>query len=187
MIVVIDNYDSFVNNLARYFRLAGHETQLIRNDEVSVDEVLKLNPSAIVISPGPKAPSDAGISMDLIRAAHQTIPILGVCLGHQCIGEVFGGLIERAKRPLHGVSSLIQHEGDGIFKGIPNPMKVGRYHSLIVNLPDQSILKVTATSEEGEVMAIQHNEYPTFGVQFHPESVLTEHGMDIINNFLESI
>lgn len=187
MIVVIDNYDSFVNNLARYFRLAGQETQLIRNDEMSVAEVLELNPSAIVISPGPKAPIDAGISMELIKTAYQTIPILGVCLGHQCIGEVFGGRVERAKRPLHGVASSIRHDGEGIFKAVPNPMKVGRYHSLIVNLPDQSILKVTATSEEGEIMAIQHNEYPTFGVQFHPESVLTEHGMNLINNFLESI
>ena len=187
MIVVIDNYDSFVQNLARYVRLAGQETTIIRNDEMTVDQVLDLSPSAIVISPGPKSPNEAGMSIELIKAAYQTIPILGVCLGHQAIGAAFGGEIVKAKRAMHGQASAIHHNGTGLFEGIKQPMVVGRYHSLVVNLPDQSILNVAATSDEGEIMAFQHVEYPTYGVQFHPESILTEDGMTIIQNFMRAI
>lgn len=187
MIVVIDNYDSFVRNLARYIRLAGEETQIVLNDKVSVDDVLNLKPSAIVISPGPCGPNESGISVDLIRAAYKNIPILGVCLGHQCIGHVFGHRISRAKHPMHGMSSPITHDGVGLFANLPNPLLVGRYHSLIVDRNENSPLKITAKSEDNEIMALQHPEFPVFGVQFHPESILTEYGQRIINNFLEVI
>lgn len=187
MIVIIDNYDSFVHNLARYVRLAGHETKIIRNDEMSVAEVLDFEPAAIIISPGPKGPQQAGMSMGLIHAAYQTIPILGVCLGHQCIGAAFGGVVEKAKQPLHGMASVIRHDGSRLFKGLPSPMTVGRYHSLIVNFPDTSILQVTARSEQGEVMAFEHPDYPVYGVQFHPESILTDNGIGLIKNFLETL
>lgn len=187
MIVVIDNYDSFVQNLARYIRLAGHETKIIQNDEMTVTEILNLKPDAIVISPGPYGPDRSGVCSELIRAAYKTIPILGVCLGHQCIGAIFGGTIGRAKQPMHGMSSRIEHDGTGLFKNIPSPMDVGRYHSLIVNLSDPSILTVTARSEQGEIMAFEHPEYHVYGVQFHPESILTDNGIELIKNFLETI
>lgn len=187
MIVVIDNYDSFVHNLARYVRLAGHDTKIIRNDEMSVAEVLNLKPSAIIISPGPNSPDEAGISVELVKAAYKTVPILGVCLGHQCIGAAFGADITKAIRPMHGIASVIRHDGTSVFKELPSPMTVGRYHSLIVKDVNPSILKVVATSEEGEIMAFAHLDYPTYGVQFHPESVLTENGMGLIKNFLEKI
>jgi para-aminobenzoate synthetase component 2 len=187
MIVIIDNYDSFVHNLARYVRLAGHDTKIIRNDAMSVGQILDLKPSAIIISPGPNSPVDAGISVELIKAAYNSIPILGVCLGHQCIGVAFGGQIEKAKQPMHGMASDIRHNGAGIFKNIGNPMVVGRYHSLIVKLSDPSILKVTARSEQGEIMAFEHADYPVYGVQFHPESILTVDGMTLIRNFLETL
>ena len=187
MIVVIDNYDSFVHNLARYVRLAGHDTKIIRNDAMSIAQILDLKPAAIIISPGPNSPDGAGISVELIKAAYKDIPILGVCLGHQCIGAAFGGEIVRSKQPLHGVASVIRHEGGGIFTGLPSTMSVGRYHSLIVNLPNPSILKVTARSELGEIMAFEHSEYPVYGVQFHPESILTENGIGLIKNFLETL
>lgn len=187
MIVIIDNYDSFVHNLARYVRLTEHETKVIRHDDMTTEEILNLKPSAIIISPGPKSPNEAGISVDLIKAAYQTIPILGVCLGHQAIGAAFGGEVVKAKRPMHGLASAIRHDRTGLFEGISQPMIVGRYHSLVVNLPDQSILKVAATSEEGEIMAFKHSEYPVYGVQFHPESILTEDGMTIIQNFVRTI
>ena len=186
MIVIIDNYDSFVHNLARYVRLAAGETRVIRNDEMSVDDIIALNPQAIIISPGPNTPYEAGISIKLIKSAYQTIPILGVCLGHQAIGAAFGGEIVRSLKPLHGRASPVFHDGTGLFKNIPQPMIVGRYHSLVVNLPDQSILKTLATSNEGEIMAFKHSDYPVYGVQFHPESILTEHGMKLIENFLET-
>ncbi|OFW88006.1 MAG: aminodeoxychorismate/anthranilate synthase component II [Alphaproteobacteria bacterium RIFCSPHIGHO2_12_FULL_45_9] len=187
MIVVIDNYDSFVHNLARLVRLAGQDTKIIRNDAMSVEQVLDLNPAAIIISPGPNAPKDAGISVGLIKAAYRDIPILGVCLGHQCIGEVFGGQVERAKQPMHGMASVIRHDESRLFNGLPNPMAVGRYHSLIVKFPEPSILKVTARSEQGEIMAFEHPDYPVYGVQFHPESILTDNGIGLIRNFLETI
>lgn len=187
MIVVIDNYDSFVHNLARYVRLAGHDTKIIRNDAMTVKQVLDLKPSAIMISPGPHSPSEAGISIDLIHAAYQDIPILGVCLGHQCIGMAFGGQVVKAKQPMHGMSSVIRHEGTGLFRNLPNPMTVGRYHSLIVKFEDPSILRITANSEQGEIMALAHPDYPVYGVQFHPESILTEKGLGLVENFLEII
>lgn len=184
MIVVIDNYDSFVHNLARYIRLTGQETRVIRNDDMTVDQILSLDPAGIVISPGPCTPQDAGISTDLVLAAHQSIPVLGVCLGHQCIGAAFGAEIARAKHPMHGLSSVITHDGLGVFAGVPNPLTVGRYHSLIVKLQNQPILKVSATSAEGEIMALTHPDYPVYGVQFHPESILTDHGQQLVENFV---
>lgn len=187
MIVVIDNYDSFVHNLARYVRLAGHRTRIIRNDEMTVQQILDLKPDALIISPGPNAPDKAGISVELIKAAYQLVPILGVCLGHQSMGVAFGGKIVKAKQPMHGMASIIKHDGTGLFDRMPQPMSVGRYHSLIVNLPDSSILRVTARSEEGEIMAFEHRDYPVYGVQFHPESILTVNGMGLIKNFLEKL
>jgi para-aminobenzoate synthetase component 2 len=184
MIIVIDNYDSFVQNLARYVRLAGAATQVIRHDDMTVDDVLALRPSGIVISPGPCGPAEAGISVDLIRAACTTLPILGVCLGHQCIGAAFGARVVRAKRPMHGRASTLHHDGQGLFAGIENPIAIGRYHSLIVEVGDAAPLQVLARSEEGEVMAMRHKDYPVFGVQFHPESILTEQGQDIMTNFV---
>lgn len=187
MIVVIDNYDSFVHNLARYVRLAGHDTKIIRNNEMTVEQILALEPAGIIISPGPHGPQEAGVSVELIKASYKTIPILGVCLGHQCIGVAFGGDVAKAKQPLHGVATNIHHDGSGLFRNLTNPMSVGRYHSLIVNLPDPSILKVTAKSEQGEIMAFEHPDYPVYGVQFHPESILTENGIGLIKNFLETL
>lgn len=187
MIIVIDNYDSFVHNLARYIRLAGTETRIFLNDKISVEDVLNLKPSGIVISPGPCGPNEAGVSVDLIRAAYKDIPILGVCLGHQCIGHVFGHTISRARHPMHGMSSHITHDRAGLFANVPNPLLVGRYHSLIVDKNQNSALKITAKSEDDEIMALQHGEFPVFGVQFHPESILTEYGQHLINNFLEVV
>ncbi len=187
IIVLIDNYDSFVHNLARYIRLAGHDTCIIRNDEKTVEQVLALCPRAIVISPGPSTPENAGISMPLIRAVQGKIPVLGVCLGHQCIGEVLGAKTVRAIEPLHGQSSKIYHQGKGIFKNIPSPFSVGRYHSLIVSelgLPPDLI---DARSEIGEVMAISDEDNLLYGVQFHPESIMTEYGNRIIENFFGEI
>ncbi|WP_350333730.1 anthranilate synthase component II [Coralliovum pocilloporae] len=187
MIVLIDNYDSFVFNVARYFEELGHPVTVIRNDAVSVDEIKDLQPSALVISPGPCSPAEAGISCDVIRAFSGALPILGICLGHQCIGDVFGHLVTRAERPMHGRSSQIYHNGTDMFRGLPTPFRAARYHSLIVEMQDEtnSPLTVTARSEDGEVMATAHRVHPTVGVQFHPESILTEHGHTMLKNFLE--
>ena len=185
MILVIDNYDSFVHNLARYIRELGWTTSVVRNDAIDESGVAALAPSHIVLSPGPCAPDQAGISVKLVERFGATIPILGICLGHQCIGQAFGGRIARAKRPLHGEASEISHDGEGIFLGIPDRFSAGRYHSLIVELDDESPLAVTARSEEGEIMGLEHREFPIFGVQFHPESVLTEHGHDLLRNFVD--
>lgn len=185
MILLIDNYDSFVYNLARYVGELGYERFVKRNDKISLDEIILLNPSHIIISPGPYAPEQAGISMDVIRYFGSHIPILGVCLGHQAIGQVYGGIITRAKNPMHGKSSLIIHDERNIFKGLENPLRVARYHSLIVseeNLPQE--LSIIARDEAGEIMALQHNDFPVFGVQFHPESVLTQGGYQLLQNFL---
>ena len=185
MVLLIDNYDSFVFNLARYIMQLGYETQVVRNDKIMLSEIQHLNPSHIVLSPGPKAPDQAGITLSVIQRFYQTVPILGVCLGHQALGQSFGGVVSKAKKPLHGKASVIRHTQRGIFKNIKKEIKVGRYHSLIVsqeNFPD--VLEITACSEEGEVMALQHRDYPVFGVQFHPESILTEFGYDLLNNFL---
>lgn len=184
MILLIDNYDSFVHNLARYVGKLGFLRQVVRNDAISIQDIEKLNPTHIILSPGPGAPIDAGISLDVIHHFHKHIPILGVCLGHQAIGHYFNGKVSRAIEPMHGKSSLIYHDGQGVFRELPSPFKVGRYHSLIVNkhtLANEVL--VTATSEAGEVMAIAHRQYPIVGVQFHPESILTEFGDKLLANF----
>jgi anthranilate synthase/phosphoribosyltransferase len=188
MIVFIDNYDSFVYNLVQYVGTLYDNVKVFRNDEVSVEYIKNLSPSGIIISPGPGWPKDAGISEDLIRELYDKVPILGVCLGHQAIGEVFGGKIIHAKRIMHGKTSTIVHNGEGIFKDIPNPIKATRYHSLVIDpttLPKD--LVITATSEDNEIMAIKHKEFNVFGVQFHPESIATELGMKIIKNFVDIV
>ena len=184
MILVIDNYDSFVHNVTRYLRELGAEAQVKRNDALTVDAIDR-DIKGIVISPGPCTPHEAGISLDIVRKLSGTVPILGICLGHQCIGEAFGGRITRARRPMHGEASSIRHEGTGVLAGIPDGFNAGRYHSLIVELDGDEPLSVTARSEDGEIMGLEHRWHPTFGVQFHPESVLTEHGYDILRNFLK--
>ena len=188
MILLIDNYDSFVYNLARYVRELGETPLVKRHDAISIDEIFEMAPSHIIISPGPCAPKEAGISNDVVRQAGPTIPILGVCLGHQCIGEAYGGRILRAGAPMHGKTSHIHHFGAGLFQGLPNPFTATRYHSLVIapsSLPKE--LRVTATSEDGEIMGVQHVEYPVYGVQFHPESVLSEHGYRLLDHFLHGV
>jgi anthranilate synthase/aminodeoxychorismate synthase-like glutamine amidotransferase len=185
MILLLDNYDSFVYNLARYVRELGDEPLVCRNDAITVDEIRSLGPTHIIISPGPCAPAQARISTTVVRELGASVPILGVCLGHQCIGEAYGGKIVRAGKPMHGKVSPVAHEGRGIFAGIPSPFIATRYHSLVIEqatLPDA--LRVTATSDDGEIMAIAHRTDPVVGVQFHPESALTEHGYRLIANFL---
>lgn len=185
MILLIDNYDSFVFNLARYLEELGQETVVVRNDAASVDEIAARNPQAILISPGPCTPTEAGVSLDVIRKLGETTPMLGVCLGHQAMGAVFGGQIVRAPEPVHGRTSLIQHTGEGIFAGLPSPLRATRYHSLIVEeatLPD--CWSVTAQSDDGLIMGLAHRSRPLYGVQFHPESILTDHGHQLLANFL---
>ncbi|KAA3646755.1 MAG: aminodeoxychorismate/anthranilate synthase component II [Chloroflexi bacterium] len=185
MIVVIDNYDSFTYNLVQYLGELGVEVQVYRNDAISVEEVEALQPDSIVISPGPGDPSDAGISKELITTLGPRIPLLGVCLGHQCIGEAFGGLVVRAGRLMHGKTSRVYHYEDALFDGVPSPFEATRYHSLIVeegDLPEG--LAISAFTKEGEIMGLRHKEYPIYGVQFHPESILTTYGKQILSNFL---
>jgi len=185
-LLIIDNYDSFTYNLVQYFQMLGCQVAVRKNDQITLEDVQKVKPDALVISPGPCTPKEAGISVDLIKRFYKEIPILGVCLGHQAIGYAFGSNIVRAKRLMHGKTSMIYHTGEGIFKSIKNPFTAVRYHFLVIereSLPD--ILKITAESEDGEIMGIQHIEYPIFGLQFHPESVLSEAGMDLLRNFLE--
>ena len=186
MILLVDNYDSFVHNLARYVKELGGDPLVRRNDDLTVEAVAKLRPSHVIISPGPCTPNEAGISTQLVRELGPRLPILGVCLGHQCIGAAYGGAIVRAKRPMHGKTSAISHTGEGVFRGLPRPFSATRYHSLAIasdGLPDD--LQVTATAPDGEIMGVAHRDYPVFGVQFHPESVLTEAGYDLLRNFLE--
>lgn len=184
MILIVDNYDSFVHNIARYFEELGAPAKVVRNDCVGVTD---LNAQAIVISPGPCTPKEAGQSAAIVRECSGKLPILGICLGHQVIGEVFGGAVRRAHRPMHGDSSEINHDGMGVFEGLPQRFSAGRYHSLIVELEDSaSPLAVTARSDEGEIMGLRHRSHPTFGVQFHPESILTEHGYGMLRNFLKA-
>ncbi len=184
-VLVIDNYDSFTYNLVHYLQVLSAEVAVRRNDEISLEDIRKAKPGAILISPGPCTPKEAGISVEVIREFHREIPILGVCLGHQSIGYAFGASIVRAKRLMHGKTSQISHTGEGIFEGLKNPFTAVRYHSLVIDkstLPD--FLKITAWSEDEEIMGIQHVDYPVFGVQFHPESVLSEEGMKLLENFL---
>ncbi len=185
MIAVIDNYDSFTYNLVQFLGELGAEVQVWRNDQVTVEEIETLHPSHIVISPGPGTPEeDSGISNDIIRRLGPRIPILGVCLGQQCIGYVFGGRVVRAPRLMHGKTSKIYHTGKGIFEGLPSPFTATRYHSLIVAEPVPKELEVVAFTSEGEIMGLRHRKYPIYGVQFHPESILTEYGHELLRNFL---
>ncbi|MEK6231837.1 MAG: aminodeoxychorismate/anthranilate synthase component II [Luteolibacter sp.] len=186
MLLILDNYDSFTYNLVQYFGELGVEMEIHRNDALTVDEVKALAPEKICISPGPCTPNEAGISMDLIRELGATTPILGVCLGHQSIGQVYGGDVVRADRLMHGKTSPILHEGKSIFAGLPNPFEATRYHSLIVKretLPD--CLEITAWTAEDEIMGLKHKHHPVHGVQFHPESILTDHGKQMLETFLK--
>lgn len=185
MILMIDNYDSFTYNLVQYLGQLGREVLVRRNDETSIEEIESLEPEAIFLSPGPRTPSEAGITVDVVRHFHRTVPILGVCLGHQAIGEAFGGRVIRAPRIVHGKTDLIDHDGTGVFAGLPSPLRATRYHSLCVDpdsLPDD--LRVTATAADGTIMGLAHRSLPVEGVQFHPESIRSEHGHEMIASFL---
>lgn len=187
MILVIDNYDSFTYNIVQEMGELGAELCVLRNDEVTLDEIKAMNPSHIVISPGPGYPRDAGISMDVIREMGESTPVLGVCLGHQCIGEVYGGVVSHARALMHGKTSLVYHKGDPLFTGIPSPFEATRYHSLVVyedTLPP--VLEITAYTEDGEIMGLRHKQFPVIGVQFHPESILTKSGIRMLENFIEN-
>lgn len=184
MFLILDNYDSFVHNLARYFILEGVEAKVVRNDALSVEEIEAMAPEAIVISPGPCTPLEAGISIDAVKSLGSSTPIFGVCLGHQAIGEAYGAKTERGQKPVHGKASIITHTSNGLFEGLKSPLSVGRYHSLIVELPKRSPLVITARTKDGEIMAMRHSEHPVYGVQFHPESVMTEGGHEIVRNFV---
>ena len=186
MILVIDNYDSFTYNLVHYLNELGAETQVVRNDQISVQDALALRPEAVLLSPGPCTPNEAGICLPLLGAAPDDLPILGVCLGHQAIGQVFGGEVVRAKTLMHGKTSQIRHEGKGLFAGLPEGFTATRYHSLSVakdSLPAD--LEITAWADDGEIMGLQHRARPVFGVQFHPESIATQGGHDLLANFLD--
>ena len=185
MLLIIDNYDSFTYNLVQYFGELGAEPVVKRNDEISIAEIEALQPEAVVISPGPCTPKEAGISNDVIARIGPKLPVLGVCLGHQCIGYVYGGAVVRAGRLMHGKTSPILHDGSGVFADLPSPFEATRYHSLIIDPPTvPDTLVVNAQTAEGEIMGVRHKEYPIHGVQFHPESILTRHGKDLLANFL---
>ncbi|HWA15984.1 MAG TPA: aminodeoxychorismate/anthranilate synthase component II [Gemmatimonadales bacterium] len=185
MILLLDNYDSFVYNLARYVAELGQDVVVHRNDQLTLDQVRKLAPSHIIVSPGPCTPKEAGVSVDLIREFGPTVPIFGVCLGHQAIGAAYGAEIVRARRPMHGKTSAITHTGQSVFRGLPSPLTATRYHSLVIapdSLPAE--LETIATADDGEIMAVRHVEHPVVGVQFHPESVLTQYGYRMLDQFL---
>lgn len=186
MLLMIDNYDSFVYNLVRYFNELEEDIKVVRNDKILLEDITEKKYSGIVISPGPKNPKEAGMSLEIIERFKGKIPILGICLGHQCIGYAFGGEIIRGKEPVHGKISLVRHNNEGVFKNLNNPLKVTRYHSLIISkesIPNELI--VTAESEDGCIMGIQHKKYPIYGVQFHPEAHLTEQGHELLKNFIK--
>ena len=185
MILVIDNYDSFTYNLVQFLGELGYTVDVRRNDAISLDEIAAMKPDQIVISPGPGTPDDAGISLALIQRFYQEIPILGVCLGHQAIGQAFGGKVVRAKKVMHGKTSPVEHNQQGIFHNLPSPLTATRYHSLIVQEPLPDCLEITGRGKDAEVMALRHKEYPVVGVQFHPESILTEYGHEMLRNFLQ--
>ncbi len=185
MLLIIDNYDSFTYNLVQYFGELGADVLVKRNDEITLAEIEALKPEAIVISPGPCTPKEAGISNEVIAKIGPKLPILGVCLGHQCIGHVYGGAVVRAGRLMHGKTSPILHDNTGVFAKLPSPFEATRYHSLIIDPPTvPETLIVNARTEEGEIMGVRHRDYPIHGVQFHPESILTRHGKDLLKNFL---
>ena len=187
MILMIDNYDSFTYNLVQYLGELGADVRVFRNDAINLDQIAALRPDGIVISPGPCTPNEAGVSVPLIRRFAGEVPILGVCLGHQAIGQAFGGRIVRASRVMHGKLSSITHDGEGIFAGLPSPFEATRYHSLAIEretLP--AALVVTARAEDDEIMGVRHRDYPIEGVQFHPEAILTEHGRRLLDNFLQT-
>jgi anthranilate synthase/aminodeoxychorismate synthase-like glutamine amidotransferase len=186
MILMIDNYDSFTYNVVQYLGILGVEVKVVRNDALSLEDIAKMAPQAIVISPGPCTPNEAGISVDVVRRFSGQIPILGVCLGHQSIAHAFGATVHRAGRIMHGKTSPIVHHGSGVFADIPSPFAATRYHSLSVDrdtLPPELIVTATA-SDDGEVMGLMHTQHPTWGVQFHPEAILTEHGLQLLGNFV---
>lgn len=185
MILLIDNYDSFVHNLARHFRLLGCETRVVRNDAISTDQVRQLAPQAVVLSPGPCTPDESGVSLELVRRLHNELPLLGICLGHQAIVAALGGRVVRSQRPIHGQASTIRHDGQGVFDGLPSPMRCGRYHSLVAaeeSLPPELI--ASAWTDDGVLMSVRHRTLPVVGLQFHPESILTEHGLRLLDNFV---
>ena len=188
MILLIDNYDSFTYNLYQYIGIFNSDIKVVRNDKITIDEIKEMDPERIILSPGPKSPKEAGICMDVIKEFFDKKPILGICLGHQCIGEALGGRVSYAKALFHGKQSLIEHDGTSIFTGIDTPVKVARYTSLAVtseDLPD--CLSVLATTEDGEIMAMRHKDYPVVGLQFHPESIYTQHGKRMIENFVNDV
>ena len=185
MILLIDNYDSFTYNLYQYLSELGAEVSVVRNDKITLGQIRNMNPEKIVVSPGPCTPDKAGISNEVVREFGPIIPVLGVCLGHQCVGQTFGGIVGKAGEIMHGKTSLIHHDGEGVFSGIPSPFEAIRYHSLVVykeDLPDE--LEVTAWTESGIVMGLRHKEYDIQGIQFHPESIMTQYGKEILGNFL---
>ena len=187
MLLMIDNYDSFTYNLVQYLGELGQDVRVIRNDELGVDEVERLKPERIVLSPGPCTPNEAGISLDLIRRFAGRVPVLGVCLGHQAIGQAFGGKVVHAKTLMHGKVSEIRHEGRGVFRGLPAPFRATRYHSLAIERAScPAELEITAWTDDGEIMGVRHRSLAVEGVQFHPESILTEHGHALLDNFLKS-
>ena len=187
MVLMIDNYDSFTYNLVQYCGELRQEVRVERNDAITLADIRVMAPEFIIISPGPCTPHEAGASLQILRHFSGKLPILGICLGHQVIGEVFGGKITRAKRPMHGEASEIIHDGTGVFKNLPQRFSAGRYHSLIVEDVENTPLIISAQSDDGEIMSLHHKNHPTFGVQFHPESILTEHGYELLRNFLEHV
>ncbi|MGI8756843.1 MAG: anthranilate synthase component II [Acidimicrobiales bacterium] len=187
-VLVIDNYDSFVYNLVQYLGAAGAEPIVVRNDAISLDDAIELDPDGVLVSPGPGTPDDAGLSNQAIAHFTAQRPVLGVCLGHQCIGQVFGGTVVRAREIMHGKTSLVRHDGTGVFTGLPEPLEATRYHSLVVDRESvPAVLEITAQTDDGTVMGLRHRQAPTEGVQFHPESILTVGGHDLVDNFLAQV